>query len=93
MPQPSVNQSIEAKHRETLPELDWQDLREPGCYVDVASGDLYRVPQEALSAGMSPVIVKESTGASRLRQISKDPFMPTVQARIRAAQHNIQPNF
>ena len=41
----------------------------------------------------SPVLIRESTGASRLRMLSKDPFMPTLQARLMCAQHNIHPNF
>lgn len=87
------NQSIEAAHRHTLTEVAWEDVSDPGCYVDEASGDLYRIPKEALVTGASPVVVRESSGASRLRQISNDPFMPTLKARLLCAQHNIQPNF
>lgn len=90
---PRVNQSIEGQHRQTLPEIDWEDVTEPGCYVDEASGDLYRVPKEALVTGGSPIVMRESSGASRLRQLSKDPFMPTLKARLLCAQHNIEPNF
>lgn len=88
-----INQSIEAQHRTTLPEIDWADMHSPGCYVDEASGDLFRVPKEALLTGASPVIVRESYGASRLRQLSTDPFLPSLKARLICAQHNIKPNF
>jgi hypothetical protein len=88
-----MNQSIEAQHRSTLPEVDWRELNEPGCYVDTASGDLFRIPKEALIAAASPLITRESRGASRLRRLSADPFMPTVKARLVCAQHNIKPNF
>ena len=88
-----ANQSIEAQHRTTLPEVDWADVRQPGCYVDTASGDLFRIPKEGLISGTSPLIVRESSGASRLRQLSADPFMPSVAARLLCAQHNIRPNF
>ena len=87
------NQSIEGQHRQTLPEVDWRDVQDPGCYVDEASGDLYRIPREALISGASPMVVRESAGASRLRQLGRDPFMPTIQARLLCAQHNIRPNF
>ena len=93
MPMESVNQSIEAQHRSTLPEVDWSQLNEPGCYVDAASGDLFRIPKEALLTAASPLITRESRGASRLRRLSSDPFMPTVKARLICAQHNITPNF
>jgi hypothetical protein len=89
----SVNQSIEAQHRRTLPEVDWADMSAAGCYVDEGSGDLFRVPKEALITGASPVIVRESYGASRLRYLSTDPFLPTLKARLICAQHNIKPNF
>jgi hypothetical protein len=87
------NQSTESMHRHTLPEIDWDDVKEPGCYVDGATGDLYRIPREALVSGASPVVVRESSGASRLKQVSTDPFMPTLKARLICAQHNIEPNF
>lgn len=57
------------------------------------TGDLYRVPKEALIQGGSPVIHKESLGASRLVRISKNPFITTLQARLMACEHNIEPNF
>ena len=87
------NQSIEGTHRKTLPEVDWEDVKEPGCYVDEGSGDLFRIPKEALISGGSPIVVKESSGASRLRQLSTNPYMSTLQARLMCAQHNIDPNF
>lgn len=68
-------------------------MEEPGTYVEKGTGDLYRIPKEALIRGSSPIIVKESTGASRLVQLSKDPFVTTLEALLRCAQFNIQPNF
>src|SRR5437667_4278196 len=85
--------SVEAQHLVTLPEVTWADLAEPGAYVERGSGDLYRIPQEALIPGGSPIIHKESAGASRLVQISRNPFVTTLEARLRCAQHNIEPNF
>ena len=54
---------------------------------------MYRVPKEALIPGSSPIIHKESLGASRLVQVSTNPFVTTLEARLRCAQHNIEPNF
>jgi len=48
--------------------------------------------KEALIQDSSPVIEKQSTGASRLGQISKDPFITTFKARMLCAEHNIEPN-
>ncbi len=88
-----TNPSLEGSHRSILPEFMWEDVNEAGAYVEKGSGDLYRIPKEALVRGASPVVIKESRGASRLVLISKDPFVTTLEARLRCAQHNIQPNF
>ena len=39
------------------------------------------------------IIHKESVGASRLVQVGTNPFVTTLEARLRCAQHNIEPNF
>lgn len=85
--------SVEPLKRVTLPELTWEDVHEPGAYVEVGTGDLYRIPKEALIPGSSPIIRKESAGASRLVRLSPNPFMTTLQARMLACEHNIEPNF
>jgi hypothetical protein len=85
--------SVEPQRRMTLREVAWEDLSEAGAYVEVGTGDLYRVPKEALISGCSPVIRKESAGASRLLQLSPNPFITTLQARLIACEHNIEPNF
>lgn len=85
--------SIEPEHRSSLLEVSWENLTEPGAYVELGNGDLYRVPKEGLVPGASPVIKKQSAGASRLVQVSKDPFVTTLAARMTCAEHNIQPNF
>jgi hypothetical protein len=85
--------SVEPQSRSTLPELAWEELSEAGAYVERGSGDLYRIPKEALIPGCSPIIHKESLGASRLVQVSKNPFVTSLEARLRCATHNIEPNF
>jgi len=85
--------SVEPQSRSSLPEMAWDELSEAGAYVERGSGDLYRVPKEALIPGASPIIHKESLGASRLVQVSKNPFVTSLEARLRCAQHNIEPNF
>ncbi len=83
-----------ATHTLQLPtELSWESVTEPGAYVDVSTGELYRIPQEALLQGASPLIRKESLTPSRLVQVSKNPFIITFQARMLACEHNVQPNF
>jgi hypothetical protein len=85
--------SVEPQRRVMLPEVAWEGVSAPGAYVEVGTGDLYRIPKEALIPGNSPVIRKESAGASRLVQLSPNPFITTLQARMLACEHNIEPNF
>jgi hypothetical protein len=85
--------SVEPQRRHTLPEATWGDINQPGAYVEVGSGDLYRIPKEALIPGSSPLIRKESAGASRFVQLSPNPFITTLQARMLACEHNVEPNF
>ncbi|MDP1586900.1 MAG: hypothetical protein Q8M07_04125 [Prosthecobacter sp.] len=87
------NQSIQALNRAVLREVAWDNVTEPGTYVDVRTGDLFRIPQEGLVTGASPVVMRETAVPAVLRQLSDDPFLPTLKARLMCAQHNIQPNF
>ena len=76
-----------------LVECTWHDIEQPGAYVDLETGDLYRVPKEALLRGASPLIRKESNNMARLVRISKNPFVTTLEARLTCCEHNITPNF
>jgi hypothetical protein len=87
------NQSIQALNVRALREVAWDQVNEPGTYVDVRTGDLFRIPREGLVTGASPVVMRESAAPVVLRQLSDDPFLPTLKARLLCAQHNIQPNF
>ena len=79
--------------QQSLQQLSWEEINEPGAYVEVATGTLYRVPQEALLKGASPLIKKESAEGSPFVQLSKNPFILSLEARMVCAGHNIQPNF
>ncbi|MBI1943846.1 MAG: hypothetical protein HYS35_09285 [Betaproteobacteria bacterium] len=81
------------KQQTTLQQLSWNEITEPGAYVEVATGALYRVPQEALLKGASPLIKIESSGSSPYVQLSKNPFVLALEARMMCAEHNIQPGF
>jgi hypothetical protein len=91
--QETRNASVDPQKRSRLLEVSWQDISEPGTYVEVGSGDLYRIPKEALIQGSSPMIRKESAGSSRLVLVSPNPFITTFEARMVCAEHNVAPNF
>lgn len=89
----SESTKLQPRHESALPQITWGEVHEPGAYVELGTGDLYRIPMEALITGASPMIVKESNGASRLVQVSKNPFCTLLEARLQAARHNVEPNF
>ena len=93
MSQEMKTASAAPEYRSKLPEVSWGDINEPGAYVELGSGDLFRIPKEALIQGSSPLVRKESTGASRLMQVSRNPFVTTLEARLVCAEHNVPPNF
>jgi hypothetical protein len=84
--------STQPSHRLSFVEVSWDEIHEPGAYVERGSGDLYRVPQEAIGPA-SPMIKKQSLGASRLVRITNNPFVTTLEARMLCAEANIDPNF
>ncbi|HEX4104515.1 MAG TPA: hypothetical protein VHZ04_03535 [Candidatus Paceibacterota bacterium] len=76
-----------------IPVLQWEEINEAGAYVELGSGDLFRVPKDALNRGSSPVIDKVSLGTSQFAQVSTDPYVVLDKARSICANNNIQPNF
>ncbi len=79
--------------RRSLPEMAREEISEPGAYVDVATGALYRVPAGALHKRVSAAIWKETVNGSQFVQVSKNPYIISLEARIICAAHDIQFNF
>jgi hypothetical protein len=74
--------SAQLERREVLPQMTWDQINDPGAYVELA-----------LIKGSSPVICKESSGASRFVKVSSNPFVTLLKAREVCANNNIEPNF
>jgi hypothetical protein len=85
--------SMASQRRGALPELTWEQITEPGAYVEKGTGDLYRIPMEALPLSNTPMMRQEGAGAPRFVQLSKNPYITTLEARMLCAASNIQPNF
>jgi hypothetical protein len=75
-----------------FPETTWDQIREPGTYVERGSGDLYRILLEAIGSASSLGRKQHALGA-RLVKLSSDPHLTLMQARLLAAEANIEPNF
>lgn len=76
-----------------LRQLEWEEINEPGAYVEVSTGKLYRIPQEDLAPGVSPLIREDGVPVSPLVQLSRNPFIFALAARMLCVKQNIQPDF
>ncbi len=79
--------------RRTVKFLSFNEINEPGCYVMLSTGDLVRVPPEAIAQGHSPLITIHSRGITRVAQLSEDDAEPITTLRHIAADNDIHPNF
>jgi hypothetical protein len=84
---------LQPERRGVLPEYSWEELSEPGTYVEKGTGNLYRIPKEALIQGACPLIHKQRLRAFRLVQLSRNPFLTTFVARLTCAEHKVKFNF
>jgi hypothetical protein len=82
-----------ATTQSSLPECNWENINEPGAYVETSTGHLYRFPPEALVQGGSPVIGKSSRQVLKFVRLSDDPNAIISKLRTLAADNDIQPNF
>jgi hypothetical protein len=76
-----------------LSETAWENIKQPGAYVERATGHLYRFPNEALLRGSSPVISKLCSSPSTFVKLSDDPNVIVSKARTIAADLDVKPNF
>ncbi len=71
-----------------LQEMSWNEIDRPGCYVLIDSGDLLRVPQDALAAGHSPLISVTSVEETRVAKLTNNPADPISTLRTLAADND-----
>jgi hypothetical protein len=72
--------------------LAWAEIREPGAYVDVTTGKLYRISQESLAKGTA-ARGKPRAQVAKLVQVSRDPSIFALGARMLCAKHRITADF
>lgn len=71
---------------------DWENVS-VGAFVDTTFGYLYRVPEDAVKVGRSPLIEIIGKQPLKLIQISTDPFIPINKARMVCASLDVAPAF
>jgi hypothetical protein len=69
------------------------DVNTPGSYVCNESGCLFRVPEDGLVSGRSPLIEIVSRTPTMMTKISDDPWLPISKARQLAADADLYINF
>ena len=89
-----------------LPQIAWEEIREPGAYVELETGALYRFPRESLLGGAFPLIEKggtegphpvradkEPSRRSQFVRLSGNPYIFSLAARMLCVSHDIRPRF
>ena len=76
-----------------LPEMSWGAITEPGCYLLLDTGDLVRIPAEALAPGHSPLVTFTSVKGLRVAKLSENPAEPITVLRAIAADNDYFVNF
>ena len=68
-------------------------ISKPGCFVMNHTGDLLRVPPDALAEGRSPTLDIVSKDPWHVTKIAEDPYVPLSKARALAADLDLPVNF
>ncbi len=76
-----------------LAEMAWSEIERPGSYLIIGTGDLVRMPPEALAAGHSPLITLTSYEEKRLAKLTDSPATPISKLRTIAADNDFFVNF
>ncbi len=72
--------------------VQFQEIQEPGTYVN-QRGEMFRVPQDALADGRSPLITWETQENNTVTRISQEPWLPISKARQLAADADLPVRF
>ena len=87
-------QTSPPEHRSSrLQELSWNEIERPGCYLILGSGNLVRIPHDALAPGHSPLITIASIGETRVARLSDNPAESISVLRSFAADNDYFVNF
>jgi hypothetical protein len=94
------------RKRESRKPLAWEEINEPGAYVEISTGTLYRVSPEVLAEGAAPLVEKQGESGpqlvradakpfvlSKFVRVSGNPYIFSLGARMICVEHDIQPRF
>jgi hypothetical protein len=72
--------------------VQFSEINSPGVYI-TNRGEMFRVPNEALAEGHSPILAWESIEGSLVSRITDDPYCPITKCRQLAADADLPVNF
>ena len=72
--------------------VTFSEISQPGVYV-TQRGEMFRVPNEALAEGHSPLLSWESLEGALVSRISEDPYTPISKCRQLTADADLPVNF
>ncbi len=72
--------------------VDFTNINSPGVYV-TQRGEMFRVPDEALAEGHSPILSWENMQGSLVTRITEDAYTPISKCRQLAADSDLAVNF
>lgn len=73
--------------------VEFEGIKDSGCYYNHTTGWLVRMPVESLSPGHSPIMNIVTREQSLFTRISPDPFLPLGKARQICANLDFEVNF
>ena len=73
--------------------IPFEELQDSGAYVSNATGNLFRIPADALVGGRSPTIEIVCKQGTMMTKLSDDPWIPISKARQLAADSDLHVNF
>jgi hypothetical protein len=86
---PTKQENSATMNHRTGQTCDFEQINDPGLYVDRNNGLLFRVPEDALISGRSPAIEICSKTPCIVTKISDNPFLATTKARMVAADMDL----
>jgi len=82
-----------SRHKSGIMTCQFDQIESPGIYIENKTGTLFRIPDDALAPGRSPVIEVLNEEPWVVTKISDDPYMPLTKARMVAADLDLPVNF
>ncbi len=73
--------------------LPFSEVNSAGCYVENGVGDLFRIPENGVVTGRSPLIEIVSRTPRIMTKVSDDPWLQISKARQLAADADLYVNF